>query len=193
MDESDSGPTAANYDAYQHLHTHTHTPEYTLTNIHSQHVKPHTQHLRTAWICKANTHIAYITYANPNEKSTEMIYWNIFLIPNASLCLFLLVLHCFILQWINEIRFWWPFSFFLRSLLTCLIKGLLGNNNCRQIPMNKCLICHHVPALYAQCVRHHERKIPATRADHTKQRYYIRFNYSKYISRPEIISQAKEN
>lgn len=31
VDESDSGPTAANYDAYQHLHTHTHAHEHTLT------------------------------------------------------------------------------------------------------------------------------------------------------------------
>lgn len=32
VDESDSGPTAANYDAYQHLHTHTHTRSWTYTH-----------------------------------------------------------------------------------------------------------------------------------------------------------------
>lgn len=72
VDESDSGPTAANYDAYQHLHTHTHT----LMNIHSQHGK-HTQCLHgAARVCKAKANLALvciIIYTNANHAAEKWL------------------------------------------------------------------------------------------------------------------------
>lgn len=58
-DESDSGPTAANYDAYQHLHTHTYTHAYQHTLAAR---KPHAQCLHKSWLCKANANdtLSYI-------------------------------------------------------------------------------------------------------------------------------------
>ena len=74
VDESDSGPTAANYDAYQHLHTHTHT--YRVMNIHSQHGK-HTQCLNAAArICKTKANLALvciIIYTNANQSAEQWL------------------------------------------------------------------------------------------------------------------------
>lgn len=88
-DESDSGPTAANYDAYQHLHTHTRT--HTLTNTHSQHGN-HTHNVYTNHGYAKQmqmTHFPILKCTNRNEKlcAEETIDWKSFLSFWSPVCL----------------------------------------------------------------------------------------------------------
>lgn len=92
VDESDTGPTAANYDAYQHLHTHT---------LDSQGCTHSTkQCLHTAWTCKvkASHALSRIISANTNP-TTEKLLIGIF-VSLQTLCsvFFSITLHHFVLQ-----------------------------------------------------------------------------------------------
>lgn len=120
VDESDTGPTAANYDAYQHLHTHTHkTHKGALTARNNV----YTQHGHAKW--KQVTHFP-VLYPQ-TQILLQRNYWLEYLFHYRHSALSSSRLHYIILFCKGSIWVWqvFSFSFFFASAEIRVLMGCL--------------------------------------------------------------------